>query len=117
MLSDATRRVVSEAGVRPPVTRRAAVFAAVGPTARVAHLGPAAVTAALAAVPVIVTLARGADVSAPLIVAGLFAGAALAWAVDDQAADLMGSLPVSSSVRTSLRVGLVASLSILGAVL
>lgn len=97
--------------------RRSAVIAAIGPTARVAHLSPAALTVALAAVPVVVTLARGEDVSTPLVLAGLFAGAALSWAVDDQAADLMGSLPVSSPVRTSLRVGLVASLSVVGVLL
>ncbi len=91
------------------------MLAAIGPTARVAHLGSAALTVALAAVPVIVTLARSEDVSVPLILAGLCSGAALAWAVDDRAADLMGSLPVSSPVRTTLRVGLVACLAIVGA--
>src|SRR5687767_830804 len=116
MLNIAASQVPNDVGVRPPATRRAAVLAAVGPTARVAHLGPPALTVALATVPAIVTLARGEDVSVPLVFAGLFAGAALAWAVDDQAADLMGSLPVSSPVRTSLRVGLVASLSVIGAV-
>ena len=49
--------------------------------------------------------------------AGLLAGATLAWAVEDQAAELLGSLPVSSPVRTSLRVGLVAVVSMLGAAL
>lgn len=117
MLNVAAPRVPDDVGVRPPATRRAAVLAAVGPTARVAHLGSAALTVAVAAVPVLVTLARGEDVSTPLILAALFAGAALAWAVDDQAADLMGSLPVSSPVRASLRVGLVASVSIIGALL
>lgn len=117
MLNIAASRVPDDVGVRPPATRRAAVIAAVGPTARVAHLGPSALTVALAAVPVVVTLARGQDVSTPLIVAGLFAGAALAWAVDDPAADLMGSMPVSSPVRTTLRIGLVASLSVIGAML
>src|SRR5688500_799487 len=117
MLNIAASRVPDDVGVRPSATRWAAVIAAVGPTARVAHLGQSALTVALSAVPVVVTLARGEDVSAPLIVAGLFAGAALAWAADDPAADLMASMPVSSPVRTSLRVGLVASLSIIGAVL
>lgn len=112
---NAARQVVDEVGAHSPATRRSAVLAAVGPTARVAHLGPAALTVALAAVPVFVTLARHEDVSAPLIMAGLLAGAALGWGVEDRAADLMGSLPVSSPVRTTLRVGLVACLSMLGA--
>jgi hypothetical protein len=94
------------------------VLAAVGPTARVAHLGPAALTVALAAVPAVVAVARGdAVVSAPLILAGLLAGATLAWAVEDQAAELLASFPVASPVRTSLRVGLVALVSIIGAAL
>jgi hypothetical protein len=94
------------------------VLAAVAPTARVAQLGPAALTVALAAVPSVVAVARGdAVVSTPLIMAGLLAGATLAWAVEDQAAELLGSLPVASPVRTSLRVGLVALVSIIGAAL
>jgi hypothetical protein len=94
------------------------VLAAVAPTARVAHLGPAALTIALAAVPSVVAVARGdAVVLAPLIVAGLLAGATLGWAVEDHAAELLASLPVSSPVRTSLRVGLVALVSIIGAAL
>jgi hypothetical protein len=94
------------------------VLAAVAPTARVAHLGSAALTVALAAVPSVVGVARGDTVvSAPLIMAGLLLGAGLAWAVEDQAAELLASLPVSSPVRTSLRVGLVALVSIIGAAL
>ena len=92
------------------------MLAAVAPTARVAQLGPAALTIALAAVPAIVVVARGdTGVSAPLIVAGLLAGATLAWAVEDQAAELLASLPVASPVRTSLRVGLVTVVSMIGA--
>src|SRR5687767_15359685 len=49
--------------------------------------------------------------------AGLLAGATLAWAVEDQAAELLGSMPVSSPVRTSLRVGLVSLVAIIGAAL
>jgi hypothetical protein len=100
------------------VSRRSAVLAAVAPTARVARLGPAALTMALAAVPSVVAVARGDTVvSTPLIVAGLLAGATLAWAVEDQAAELLGSMPVSSPVRTSLRVGLVSLVSMIGAAL
>jgi hypothetical protein len=117
-LITSTRCAGTGAGVRPPASRWSAVLAAVGPTARVAHLGPAGVTIALAAVPTVVAVARGdAVVVAPLIVAGLLAGATLGWAVDDQAAELLASLPVFSPVRTSLRVGLVALVSIIGAAL
>lgn len=120
VLNDATRRPGPGpgAGLRTPASRRSAVFAAVAPTARVAQLGPAALTLALAAVPSLVVVARGdAVVTTPLIVAGLLAGAALAWGVEDQAAELMASMPVSSPVRTSLRVGLVSLVSIIGAAL
>jgi len=114
----ATPGAATAAGVRPPASRRSAVLAALRPTARVAHLGPATLTVALAAVPSVVAVARGdTDVSAPFIMAGLLLGATVGWAVEDQAADLMASLPVSSPVRTSLRVGLVALVSIIGAAL
>jgi hypothetical protein len=117
-LNEATRCAGPEAGLRPSASRRSAVLAAVAPTARVAQLGPAALTIALAAIASVVAVARGDTVvSTPLILAGLLAGATLGWAVDDQAAELLGSLPVSSPVRTSLRVGLVAVVSTFGAVL
>jgi hypothetical protein len=118
VLNEATRCAGTGAGVRPVASRRSAVLAAVAPTARVARLGPAAMTMALAAVPSVVAVARGdAVVVAPLIMAGLLAGATLAWAVEDQAAELLASMPVSSPVRTSLRVGLVSLVSIIGAAL
>ena len=118
VLSEATRCAHTGAGVRTAPSRRSAVLAAVAPTARVAHLGPAALTIALAAVPSVVAVARGdAVVVAPLIMAGLLAGATLAWAVEDQAAELLASMPVSSPVRASLRVGLVSLVSIIGAAL
>lgn len=118
MLITSTPRGGTGAGLRTSASRRSAVLAAVAPTARVAQLGPAALTIALAAVPSAVAVARGDTVvSTPLIMAGLLAGAALAWAVEDQAADLLASLPVSSPVRTSLRVGLVGLVSIIGAAL
>jgi len=118
VLNDATPRAAIGAGVRPAASRRSAVLAAVAPTARVAHLGAAGLTIALAAVPAVIAVARGDTVvSAPLIAAGLLAGATLGWAVDDQAAELLASMPVASPVRTSLRVGLVALVSIIGAFL
>lgn len=118
MLITSNRCADTGVGLRSPASRRSAVLAAVAPTARVAHLGAAGLTVALAAVPSVVAVARGdAVVSAPLIMAGLLLGATLAWAVEDQAAELLASLPVSSPVRTSLRVGLVALVSIIGAAL
>ena len=106
------------AGVRSLASRRSAVLAAVGSTARVARLGPAALTVALAALPSVVVVARGDTVvSTPLILAGLLAGATLGWAAEDQSAELLASMPVSSPVRTSLRVGLVAVVSLIGAAL
>ena len=117
MLNDTIPRGATVVAVRSPGSRRSAVLAALGPTARVAHLGPAALTIALAALPSVVAVARDANVSAPLIMAGLLAGATLGWAAEDQATDLMASLPVSSPVRTTLRVGLVALVSIIGAAL
>jgi len=96
--------------------RRQVLVAAVGPTARAAHLGSAALTVALAAVPALVAVGRGhAEVSGPLVLSCLVAAAALAWAVDDPAADLLDSMPVSSPVRTRLRVVFVAGIAALGA--
>ncbi len=118
MLTEATPCAATGVGVRPPASHRSAVLAAVGPTARVAHLGAAALTVALAAVPTVVTVARGDTVvSTPMLVAGLLAGATLAWAGEDHAAELLASMPVSSPVRTSLRVGLVSLVAIIGAAL
>jgi len=58
-LSDATSGTAPEADVRPAASRRSAVLAAVAPTVRVARLGPAALTMALAAVPSVVTAGHG----------------------------------------------------------
>jgi hypothetical protein len=92
------------------------VRAAVVPTARGTHLGPAAATVAVAAIPAVVAVARGdAVVTVPLVIAGLVAGATLGWASDDPAADLLGAMPVSSPVRAALRVACVAAVAALGA--
>jgi hypothetical protein len=91
------------------------VAAAVVPTARVAHLGAAAATVSLAALPAIVTVARGGtDLSVALVVGGLVGGATLAWASDDPAAELLGSLPLSSPLRAAMRVACVAAVGVLG---
>lgn len=86
--------------------RLPAWFAAVAPTARVAHPGLVAVTVGLAALPALLTLAlSGDDLFLPLVLVGLVTGAALGWAVDDPAADLLGSMPIGSPVRSLVRIG------------
>lgn len=76
------------------------------PTARLAHPGLVLLTVGLAAVPAILTLALGGnDLFAPLVVAGVVSGAALGWAVDDPAAELLASTPAGTPVRTLVRVG------------
>jgi hypothetical protein len=75
------------------------------PTARVANLGPATLTLALAGLPVFVTVARGGtDLTAALIVTGVVSGAALGWAVEDPAAEVLASMPLSATVRATLRL-------------
>ena len=102
----------------PTPSRWRTVAAAIAPTARVAHLGAAAATVGLAAIPTLVTVVRGdAVVSTPLAIAGLVGGATLAWAADDPAADLLGSVPLSSPLRAALRVACVAAVGVLGVAL
>ena len=114
MLSAPHRRIDE----RPIPVRPRTLAAAIAPTARVAHLGPAGLTVALAALPAVVTVARGDTVvSAPLVMAGLLGGAALGWAVEDPAADLLASLPVSSPTRTALRLVLVGCVAAMGVAL
>jgi hypothetical protein len=100
---------------RPPATRRRVVVAALVPTARVSNLGRAALTVALAAVPTVVTVARGDRVvTTPLILVCLLGGAALGWAVEDTTADVLAPLPVSSPVRATLRMLFVAVVATFG---
>lgn len=114
MLSGCSVPVVAPAPTRTPARGRT-ILAALAPTARVAHLGAAGVTVALAAIPVVVVVARGdAVVSAPLVLAGVLCGATLGWAADDPAADLLGSVPVSSPIRAALRVACVAAVAVAG---
>lgn len=93
--------------------RTRAVLAAVGPTARVAHLGSAALTVGLAALPALVAVLRpDPSMSLPLLSVCLVGGAALGWAAEDPAADVLTALPVPAVTRTILRmmaVGLVAA--------
>ena len=102
--------------MRPP-RRRRAVLAALAPTARVSHLGLAALTVTLAGLPTTVRVAGGDGGSGSLIVAGLLGGASMGWAVDDPAAELLTPLPVSSPMRTTMRVLFVAVVATIGTAL
>jgi hypothetical protein len=100
------------------LTRLRTVLVAAAPTARVAHLGPAALTMGLAMLPLVVTVARGGtDLSTALIVAGLAGGALLGWATEDAAADVLASMPVSAPIRAALRLSFVGMVGAVGAVL
>jgi hypothetical protein len=97
--------------------RTQAILSAIRPTARVAYLGPAALTVGAGAVPLVVTTARSdPSTSAPLLVACLLGGAALGWAAEDPAAELLAALPVPSPTRTILRLSAIALIaaSVLG---
>jgi hypothetical protein len=97
--------MLTRAGAGRDQRRRGpARLAAVAPTVRVAKPGLIAVTVALAAVPTLVTLALdGTSYLAPSILAGVVTGAALGWAADDPAAELLGTLPTGSPVRALIR--------------
>lgn len=80
--------------------------AALAPTAALAHPGLVAFTVALAALPALLTLVlRGDDLFLPLVLSGVVGGAAVGWAVDDPAADLLASMPIGTSLRTLFRAG------------
>jgi len=100
----------------PPTGRRGrAALAAIAPTARVAHLGAAALTVGLGAIPVVVTVLRGdPSLSAPFLLACLLGGATLGWAIEDPAADLLAAMPVSTATRTTLRLLSVAVVAATG---
>jgi len=85
------------------------------PTVRLAHPGLVSLTVGLAAIPALVTLLwRGEGLFAPLVLAGLVSGAALGWAVDDPAAELLASTPAGTPLRTGIRVGAVALVAAAG---
>jgi len=99
------------------LTRLRTVLVAAAPTARVAHLGPAAITMALAMLPLVVTVARGGtDVSLALILTGLAGGAVVGWATEDAAADVLASMPVSPPIRAALRLSFVGTVGVTGVV-
>lgn len=88
----------------------------VAPTAKVSHLGSTAATVALAALPAVVTVARGGgDLGVAVVLLVLGTGASLAWAVDDPAEDLLAPMPVSAPMRAAVRV--LAAASVAGLVL
>lgn len=79
--------------------------AVVRPTARVARPAAAAATVALAGVPALVMVARsGRDLTAVTVLLALGAGASLAWASEDPAADLLTATPFSSAARLVVRL-------------
>lgn len=98
---------------------RATLLAVTRPTARAAHLGPAAVTVVCGAIPAIVALVRAWPLEAPLVILALVTGASLGWAGEDPSAELLSPLPVTAPVRSLLRAALVggAALVVSGAVL
>jgi hypothetical protein len=84
--------------------RPSAVLAAIRPTAARAGLAMVAITVVLASAPALVRSAGSRPVSSVLLVlAAVAAGAAVGWAADDPGRELLGSLPVPSSVRTAIR--------------
>jgi hypothetical protein len=83
-------------------------LAAVVPTARVARLGSVAISAALAATPLVVTVVRGGDdVTGGAVLLGLGAASSLAWVVDDPAGEVLSATPAGATPRLWLRLGLV----------
>jgi hypothetical protein len=81
------------------------LLATLRPTARVSHLGRTGTTVTLGTLPAVYAALRGGTIaSLPLVIACLVAGAALGWATDDPAAELLASMPVSTATRSALRV-------------
>lgn len=97
---------------RRPV--RAASIAALRPTARVAQPGLVLATITIAAAPLAVTVIRsGGDLTMPVAVLCLTAGASLGWTVDDPAAELLGPLPLDGNFRLRLRLAVAAAIATL----
>lgn len=95
--------------------RRLPSAAVLWPTARVSRLGASSLTMALAVTPLVVSTLRGSsDVTAPLVLVFLAAGANLAWATEDPAATLLDALPVSSPKRAAVRISFASIVSVAG---
>ena len=91
-----------------------AVGRAAWPTAKASHLGATAATGVLAAIPALVTVARGGtDIGLAIVLIVLGAGASLAWAIDDDSDSSLASMPVSTPVRVSVRVAAAAMVAAL----
>jgi len=107
--------VLTQRGAAPSTRGRGARRTLLAPTARLARPGLVSLTVGLAALPALVTLCwRGDELVAPLVLAGLVSGAALGWAVDDPAAELLASTPAGTPLRTGIRVGAVALVAAVG---
>jgi hypothetical protein len=74
-------------------------------TMRALPLGPLGVISALVAAPTVMTVARaGDDLGWALIAAAVVGGAGLAYAVDDDAADLLAASPTTLAARRAARI-------------
>jgi hypothetical protein len=92
-------------GSSDPLARRRAMTASVLPTLRVAQLHLVVVTVAVAGAPLLVSVARSAtDLTLPLVLLFLATGAALGWAVDDPAAEVLAAVPIGAPSRLRTRV-------------
>jgi hypothetical protein len=79
------------------------------PTVRAAACLPAVATMAMVVSPATVAgLRHAADLTPVAAIAALGGGAALAWAVDDQMADLSAATPVGNGPRLLIRLVIVA---------
>jgi hypothetical protein len=88
--------------------RARAIATALPPTASVTPTGLACLMAGLAAVPAAVSAVRDKPVPAlALVLFAVVSGAALAWAAEDPAAELLSSMPIGTPIRTATRVVLV----------
>lgn len=103
---------------RPPDVsgrRRHAVRASVWPTLRLANLHLVVATVALAGIPLLVSVARSSsDAMLPLVLLFLASGAAIGWALDDPAAEVLSAAPIGSPHRLRTRVFAAALLSACG---
>lgn len=91
-------------GSRRP-RRAASVAEAAPPTWRVTPRAAALATVLLGTPPTVVALARSRPVTfGALSVLALALGAALGWAAEDPAAEVLAPMPVSTPVRTVLRI-------------
>lgn len=94
-------------------TPRAAVLASLHPTARLSRPWIISATVAMAAIPLVVTIVRSGDLTAPTVLLGLTAGASVGWAVEDPAAELLAPLPIGAPFRLLVRLVVGASIACL----